>query len=164
MLVTTNVYKLIDYFSFSLWFWTGIATSCIIALRIKKPDLERPIKYTLLLPITFTMACLLLTLFSLYMQPTTSMIGILVQLLALPFYYLIKIKQSKEKKAKESKNAKDADKKKEGSTGKLHLDTAEIQIHRFNHLVLSNPDYFSIIVQKILLVVVPEENVIQTDI
>lgn len=125
MLVTTNVYKLIDYFSFSLWFWTGIATSCIIALRIKKPDLERPIKYTLLLPITFTLACLLLTLFSLYMQPMTSMIGILVQLLALPFYFLIKMRQSKVKKAK------DEDKKENDSKGELSF-----SIGKFVFLIL----------------------------
>lgn len=119
MLVTTNVYKLIDYFSFSLWFWTGIATSCIIALRIQKPDLERPIKYTLLLPITFTLACLLLTLFSLYMQPMTSMIGILVQLLALPFYFLIKMRRSQEKARKESKSKKVKDDDKKESKGEL---------------------------------------------
>lgn len=118
MLVTTNVYKLIDYFSFSLWFWTGIATSCIIALRIQKPDLERPIKYTLLLPITFTLSCLLLTLFSLYMQPMTSMIGILVQLLALPFYFLIKMKRSQEKtKESKPKKVKNGDKKENRSKG-----------------------------------------------
>ena len=115
MLVTTNVYVLIDYFSFSLWLWTGIATSCIIVLRFSKPDLERPIKYTLLLPITFTTSCVLLTIFSFYMQPKSCIIGILVQLLALPFFYLIKIKQSNElKKGKEKeKKGKEEDKIKE---------------------------------------------------
>lgn len=38
------------------------------------------------------------------MQPMSCIIGILVQMLALPFYYLIKVKESKKFKSTEKKD------------------------------------------------------------
>lgn len=161
MLVTTNVYTLIDYFSFSLWFWTGIATSTVIYLRIKKPDLERPIKYTLLLPITFTLTCVLLTLFSFYMQPKSCLIGILVQLLALPFFYAIKVKNSRTSKRAKTKLEKGEKYIHENgeSLNCCHLIWKKKLNPNFSYLL----DWFSLLVQKVLLVVMPESD-IQTDI
>ena len=88
MLIQSDVYTLINYFSFTLWLWTGIATAALVKLRISNPDLNRPIKFPLILPIFFTAACLLLTVFAIYSDPIGAAYGSLLFVLGLPVYYL----------------------------------------------------------------------------
>ena len=40
MLITSDVYVLINYFSFTLWLWTGIATVALIHMRVHQTRLE----------------------------------------------------------------------------------------------------------------------------
>ena len=61
----------------------------------------------------------MLTMFSFYMQPMSCTIGILIQLLALPFYYLIKVKESNEKKSKKEKAKLDKEADDRTSQGKM---------------------------------------------
>ena len=88
MLVQSNVYALINYFSFTLWLWTGIATAGLIHLRIKRPDMERPIKFPLILPIVFTAGCFLLTLFAIYSDPVSAAYGSLLFVVGVPVFFL----------------------------------------------------------------------------
>ena len=88
MLIQSDVYALINYFSFTLWLWTGIATAALVYLRITKPNLERPIKFPLILPIAFTSGCFILTAFAIYTDPESAAYGSILFLILVPVYWL----------------------------------------------------------------------------
>ncbi|KAI1285497.1 Y+L amino acid transporter 2 [Halotydeus destructor] len=90
MLVTVDVYTLINYFSVTLWLWTGVVTAALIQLRIKKPQLYRPIKFSLALPATFTVGCVLLTMVAIYSDPWGALGGMVFLFSGVPVYYLLK--------------------------------------------------------------------------
>lgn len=90
MLITSDVYALINYFSFTLWLWTGIATVALIYMRITRPDLNRPIKFPLILPYSFSLSCLILTLFAIYANPFDAACGFLLMFIGIPVYFLQK--------------------------------------------------------------------------
>lgn len=92
MLVTSDVYKLINYFSFTLWLWTGIATAALIHLRITRPDMNRPIKFPLILPILFSAACFILTAFAVVAGPLDALYGFLLLFIGIPVYFYQKSK------------------------------------------------------------------------
>lgn len=87
MLVTSDVYQLINYFSFTLWLWTGIATAALVHLRITRPEMKRPIRFPLLLPISFTAGCLVLTLFAIWAEPVNAAYGSALMFLGIPVYF-----------------------------------------------------------------------------
>jgi amino acid transporter len=88
MLVQPDVYALINYFSFTLWLWTGIATAALIYLRFKRPDINRPIRFPLILPIVFTTGCFVLTAFAIYSDPVSAGYGSILFVLGVPVYFL----------------------------------------------------------------------------
>jgi amino acid transporter len=87
MLTSRDVYVLINYFSVTHWMWTGIVTAGLIHLRLRKPDMVRPIRFSLALPIIFTACCFLLTLFAIYEDPKSAFWGFLLMFAGVPVYY-----------------------------------------------------------------------------
>lgn len=87
MLVTSDVYQLINYFSFTLWLWTGIATASLIYLRKTRPEMKRPIAFPLLLPFSFTAGCLVLTVFAVYADPKAAVYGFSFMFVGVPVYF-----------------------------------------------------------------------------
>ena len=65
-LFTSNIYRLIDYAAFveSMFILVAIA-----GLRYIRPDLPRPIKITLGIPIVFLLICTFLVFLPLYVRP-----------------------------------------------------------------------------------------------
>ena len=49
MIVQGNIESLIDFFSFTVWIFYGMAMAALIMLRVKKPEIARP--YKVLLPV-----------------------------------------------------------------------------------------------------------------
>lgn len=88
MLITSDVYQLINYFSFTLWLWTGIATASLIHLRRTRPELKRPIKFPLILPFSFTLGCLILTVFGIYADPWAAVYGSSLMFVGIPVYFI----------------------------------------------------------------------------
>lgn len=88
MLITSDVYVLINYFSFTLWLWTGIATFGLIYMRITRPNLNRPIKFPLIYPIVFSFSCLILTLFAIYAEPLDAFVGFVLMFIGIPVYFI----------------------------------------------------------------------------
>ncbi|RWS29827.1 Y+LAT1B-like protein [Leptotrombidium deliense] len=89
-ILTGSVFQLINYFSFTVWFWTGISTASQVYLRYKRPNLKRPTKVNIALPIVFSTLCFLITIVSIYASPWNAAIGISIILTGIPFFFVQK--------------------------------------------------------------------------
>ncbi|XP_071496803.1 Y+L amino acid transporter 2-like isoform X2 [Diadema antillarum] len=80
--------SLLNYFSFMTWLSIGAAVCGQIYLRFTRPDMERPIKYHILLPITFVLACVFLVIMGTVAAPQDTLIGLAITLTGFPVYFL----------------------------------------------------------------------------
>ncbi|GFV45192.1 hypothetical protein TNCV_36001 [Trichonephila clavipes] len=86
MLCTSDIYALINYLSFAQWLWTGLVILGLMVLRIRQPDLHRPIKVSLFCPIVFFLCCIFLTIVPMFAEPFETGMVLLVMLAGLPVY------------------------------------------------------------------------------
>jgi amino acid transporter len=86
---------LILFGTFSEFFFIGVAISAIIYLRLKKPNLPRPIKVPLFYPIFFTIICIFMVELTIYQYTYETMIGLVLLIAGIPVYILVKIKPNK---------------------------------------------------------------------
>jgi len=86
MLVTSDVFTLINYVTFveSLAFF--VCTLGLIYFRYKWPDTPRPIKVWLGWPIIFAIVCLFLIAFPLYHNPSECGMGLIIMFSGVPVY------------------------------------------------------------------------------
>lgn len=87
MLLTADIILLINYFSQILWLSVVASIAALLWLRYKQPDLPRPIKVHLSLPIIFIVLCLVLVLLPTFKDPTNLLVGIAITLSGMPVYY-----------------------------------------------------------------------------
>lgn len=59
----------------------------LVSLRLRKPDMHRPIKLPLILPISFTAGCFLLTAFAIYADFWQAAWGIVFMFAGVPVYF-----------------------------------------------------------------------------
>ncbi|KAH8282770.1 hypothetical protein KR054_009646 [Drosophila jambulina] len=97
MLLTDNVYQLINYFSSVLWLSVVASIAGMLWLRHKRPDLPRPIKVHLALPLIFMVSCVALVLLPNLDEPGNLLVGIGITLAGIPFYYIFIAWQKKPK-------------------------------------------------------------------
>ncbi|CAG9529889.1 unnamed protein product [Cercopithifilaria johnstoni] len=88
MLVTSNIYLLINYLTFTEAFVISISVAGLIKLRFTQPNLPRPIKQNILLPATFLIICIALLMLPFFIQSNELIIGVLIILTGIPFYFV----------------------------------------------------------------------------
>ncbi|XP_028339662.1 large neutral amino acids transporter small subunit 2 isoform X1 [Physeter macrocephalus] len=88
MLVTSDMYTLINYVGFINYFFYGVTIAGQIVLRWKKPDIPRPIKVNLLFPIIYLLFWAFLLVFSLWSEPVVCGTGLAIMLTGVPVYFL----------------------------------------------------------------------------
>ncbi|CAK5078369.1 unnamed protein product [Meloidogyne enterolobii] len=90
LLLSDNIYTLINYVQIVNWLAIGVATAGLMWMRISKPprDYPRPLKVNMFFPIIFLLGCIFLVVFPMYQAPMDTAIGIGIMLTGLPVYFL----------------------------------------------------------------------------
>ncbi|XP_030831478.1 cystine/glutamate transporter-like [Strongylocentrotus purpuratus] len=88
MLVSNDVNTLINYISFSDWLFSGMACLVVPYYRWKRPELKRPFKVPLVVPILFSLCSFFVVGMSLYSSPVDCAIGLAITLTGIPVYLI----------------------------------------------------------------------------
>ncbi|XP_058047231.1 cystine/glutamate transporter-like isoform X2 [Ahaetulla prasina] len=84
-----DLYGLLNFYSFSRWFFIGLTTLGFMIHCFRHPTIPRPFKVPLFFPLVFTIACFFIVGTSLYSDPVNTSIGCALTLSGLPVYYLV---------------------------------------------------------------------------
>ncbi|XP_022246073.1 large neutral amino acids transporter small subunit 2-like isoform X3 [Limulus polyphemus] len=87
-LSTVQVYTLINYAAFSEALFVMFSVAGLLWLRQKQPNLKRPIKVNLALPVSFLVICAFLVFLPFYVNPWETGIGAIIMLSGIPVYFL----------------------------------------------------------------------------
>ncbi|KAK9517627.1 hypothetical protein VZT92_022980 [Zoarces viviparus] len=83
-----DIYSLLNFMSFLRWLFIGVVVLGLIYLRYTKPDLPRPFKVPLFIPVVFCLTCFFMVFLSLYSDPVNTGIGFAISLTGIPAYYI----------------------------------------------------------------------------
>lgn len=86
MLISDDMYALINYMSFVQWLSVGMSVTGLLYLRYKHPEWHRPIKFNIIIPITFLLAVIFLLIVPLFAAPKDTGMGLLLVLTGVPVY------------------------------------------------------------------------------
>ena len=87
-LLVGDVYTLIEYSSFVESSFILLSISSLLYLRWKKPEMNRPIKVHLGIPILFLLICTFLVFLPLYVRPVEVGMGLLITASGIPVYFV----------------------------------------------------------------------------
>uniref|UniRef100_A0A665USC6 Cystine/glutamate transporter n=1 Tax=Echeneis naucrates TaxID=173247 RepID=A0A665USC6_ECHNA len=83
-----DIYGLLTFMSFLRWLFIGVVVLGLLYLRYTKPDLPRPFKVPLFIPVIFCFTCFFMVFLSLYSDPVNTGIGFAISLTGIPVYYI----------------------------------------------------------------------------
>ncbi|XP_038126927.1 solute carrier family 7 member 10a isoform X1 [Cyprinodon tularosa] len=83
-----ETHNLINYVSFINYLSYGVTIAGLLYLRKKRPNLARPIKVNLLVPITYLIFWAVLLGCSLYSEPVVCGLGMVIMLTGVPVYFV----------------------------------------------------------------------------
>lgn len=81
-----DVYVLITYSSVVETFFIMLSVTGVLWFRYTRPDMARPIKVNILVPIVFVIICIFLILVPIYQVPYEAGMGCLITIMGIPFY------------------------------------------------------------------------------
>ncbi|EYC40149.1 hypothetical protein Y032_0626g817 [Ancylostoma ceylanicum] len=88
LILSKNVYSLINYIQITYWLAIGAAIAALFYLRKKMPDAPRPIKVPLVWPAIFMLGCAALVVIPIMAAPKDTAIGLMIMLSAVPVYLI----------------------------------------------------------------------------
>ncbi|NXP43221.1 LAT2 protein, partial [Leiothrix lutea] len=88
MLVTGDIYTLINYVGFVNYLWYGVTVAGLLLLRRREPHLPRPIKVSLVFPVSYLLFWGALLVFSVWAEPVVCGVGLAVMATGAPLYFL----------------------------------------------------------------------------
>ncbi|GMT00884.1 hypothetical protein PENTCL1PPCAC_23058, partial [Pristionchus entomophagus] len=88
MLFFSDVHILINYLSFAESLVVALSVGGLIKMRLTRPEMERPIKLPLFVPLLFFSACLYLLIFPFFSSPGELFVGVLLILSGVPIYII----------------------------------------------------------------------------
>uniref|UniRef100_A0A3Q3GLW1 Si:ch73-352p4.8 n=1 Tax=Labrus bergylta TaxID=56723 RepID=A0A3Q3GLW1_9LABR len=88
MLLSGEIYQLINFASFSRWFFIALATLGLLIHRYRFPLHPRPFKVPLVIAVTFTVVCFFIVGLSLYSDPWNTGNSCALTLTGVPVYYV----------------------------------------------------------------------------
>ncbi|XP_029020089.1 cystine/glutamate transporter-like isoform X1 [Betta splendens] len=88
MLISGEIYQLINFASFARWFFIALATLGMLVHRYRFPQHLRPFKVPLVIAVTFTVVCFFIVGLSLYSDPWNTGRSCLLTLTGVPVYYV----------------------------------------------------------------------------
>ncbi|CAL8072635.1 unnamed protein product [Calicophoron daubneyi] len=86
MLLLPDMYLLINYVSFVQWLSVGASILGMMTLHRSQPNLPRPIRLPLVIPISFLLVCAFLIIVPTIAKPTEMLIGLGIVLSGIPVY------------------------------------------------------------------------------
>lgn len=98
MLCSSDIQLLIHYCTIVETFFVTLSVSAVLYLRWKYPQMERPIKVHLSVPIIFVIICIFLLILPVIESPLVLLGGILITLSGVPVYYFGIMQDQKTKK------------------------------------------------------------------
>lgn len=87
-LFISDVYVLITYSSVVETFFIMLSVSAVLYFRWTRPDMPRPIKVNLFIPIFFVLICIFLIIVPSYQVPMEVGMGVVITLSGIPFYMI----------------------------------------------------------------------------
>uniref|UniRef100_A0A8C4N463 Solute carrier family 7 member 8 n=1 Tax=Eptatretus burgeri TaxID=7764 RepID=A0A8C4N463_EPTBU len=88
MLTTSDIYTLINYVGFVNYLFYGVAVAGLMVLRWKHPEIPRPIKISIVFPVTFVLFWAFLVIFSLISEPVVCGVGLAIMFTGVPVYFI----------------------------------------------------------------------------
>ncbi|CAJ0566258.1 unnamed protein product, partial [Mesorhabditis spiculigera] len=88
LVLSKNVYALINYIQISYWLAIGAAIAALFYLRKTMPDAPRPIKVNLIWPAIFFIGCMALVFIPIFAAPVDTAIGLCIMLTGVPVYFI----------------------------------------------------------------------------
>ncbi|XP_038863368.1 large neutral amino acids transporter small subunit 1-like [Salvelinus namaycush] len=86
--LSKDIFSVINLFSFFTWLCVGMAIAGLLWLRWTKPELRRPIKIWLVVPVVFVLGCVFMIVVSFWAAPFECLIGSGIILTGIPAYLL----------------------------------------------------------------------------
>lgn len=87
MLCLNDIHKLITYCTIVESFFVTLSVSGLLYLRYTKPNITRPIKVNLVVPIIFVIICIFLLIMPCVEKPFEVGMGVIITLSGIPAYY-----------------------------------------------------------------------------
>ncbi|CAM9106566.1 unnamed protein product [Lampetra fluviatilis] len=87
MLLTSDMYTLINYVGFINYLFYGVTVAGQLVLRWRQPELHRPIKISVAFPVIYLLFWAFLLIFSLISEPVVCGMGLAIMLTGVPVYY-----------------------------------------------------------------------------